>query len=135
MPADEVRHVPPGRPRPTGLAGRSPGHQAAVDAAPADAQLVLDMRRRVECELRLPGAGLVVQARDGVISFWGLVRSHAEKFALEAIARETAGCAGVDSHLLVRSDITRRRGLWCPDPGPPPRGEEPCPPEKPRADL
>ena len=128
MQADEVRYVPSGRPSPTGLAGRRPGHQAAVDA-----QLVLDMRRRAERELRLPVTGIVVQARDGVISLWGLVRSHAEKFALEAITREVGGCARVDSHLLVRSDITRRRGLWRRDPGPPPQGEEPRRPEKPRA--
>jgi CBS domain-containing protein len=83
----------------------------ALAAAPAreltvpDAVLISEMRERMARELWVDGYGIVVQARDGRLSLWGIVAGPEEKAALETMARAIEGCHGVDNHLTVRSEL------------------------------
>jgi CBS domain-containing protein len=76
-----------------------------VALPPSDARLVAEMKAALAREAWVSNRGIVVQAKQGVIALWGLVRSDAERAALETMARAVPGCAGVDSHLVVQSDI------------------------------
>lgn len=83
----------------------------ALASAPAqaghlpDAELVAEMRRRITREVWASNHGIVIQAKDGVVSLWGVVNTEAEKSALETMARAIDGAMAVDSHLVVRSDV------------------------------
>lgn len=74
-----------------------------------DAQLVREMKDRLARE---PWAsrGILIQAKDGVLSLTGLVATETEKSALETMARAIEGCKGVDNQLGVESGIPYRYG-------------------------
>lgn len=76
-----------------------------------DAQLVSTMKDRLAREPWVSNLGIVIQANDGVLSLWGVVATEAEKSALETMARAVEGAKGVESHLVVRSEIPYRYGL------------------------
>src|SRR3990172_6641208 len=52
--------------------------------------------------------GIVTQAKDGVLSLWGLVLTETEKSAVETMARTIEGSKGIDSHLVVKSEFPYR---------------------------
>jgi CBS domain-containing protein len=74
-----------------------------TSVAPADAQLVREMRNRMKREPWVTHRGIVVHGKEGVLSLWGIAESEAEKSALETMARAIKGGRGVESHLVVRA--------------------------------
>jgi CBS domain-containing protein len=70
----------------------------------SDTELITAMRTRLAPERWAP-RGLVVQAKDGVLSLWGLVATEAEKSALETMARSIEGVKDVDNQVMVRSEL------------------------------
>ena len=81
---------------------------ARAGGQPSDERLVREMRARLAEEPWVSNRGIVVQAKDGVLSLWGLVLTETEKSAVETMARTIEGCKGVDSHLVVKSDFPYR---------------------------
>jgi len=79
--------------------------------AHSDAQLVREMKERMAREAWVSARGVVIQAKDGVLSLWGLVLTETEKSALETMARSIQGCKGVESRLLVESEIPYHYGV------------------------
>jgi len=76
------------------------------DGVPAsDAQLVRETRERMKHEPWSSHRGVVVQAREGIVSLWGVTDTEAEKSALETLARAIPGVRGVDSHIVVQADV------------------------------
>jgi CBS-domain-containing membrane protein len=67
----------------------------------ADAALVADMQERMERETWIPRLRPTVEARDGVLTLWGVVGSDAEKAALITMARAVPGCRAIGDHLLA----------------------------------
>lgn len=87
---------------------------AATPAEPgsrSDAQLVEEMRARLARERWVASRGIVVQAQDGVLTLLGLVESEAEKAAFETMARAIGGVKGVQSRLLVKTELPYHYGL------------------------
>lgn len=70
----------------------------------SDADLVIAMKARISREPWTSTFSVVVNAKDGVISLWGPVRSETEKSALETMARSIDGCRAVDNRLAVRGE-------------------------------
>ncbi|MBI4635248.1 MAG: CBS domain-containing protein [Candidatus Rokubacteria bacterium] len=77
----------------------------------SDAQLVKEMKRRLAWESWSAAHALVITARDGVLSLWGVVESETEKSALGTMARTIDGCTSVEDHLVVKSDIPYYYGV------------------------
>jgi len=75
---------------------------------PSDERLVREMRARLAEEPWISNRGIVVQAKDGELSLWGLVLTETEKSAVETMARTIEGCKGIDSHLVVKSEFPYR---------------------------
>ena len=75
---------------------------------PSDERLVREMRARLAEEPWVSNRGIVAQAKDGVLSLWGLVLTETEKSAVETMARTIEGCKGIDSHLVVKSEFPYR---------------------------
>lgn len=84
---------------------------APTGAPPSDAWLVSEMRTRLAREPWVSDRGIIVQAKDGVLSLWGLVLTGPEKSALETMARSIEGCKGVESHLVIRSELPYSYGV------------------------
>ena len=80
----------------------------ALAAESSADRLVSEMRARLAQELWISNRGIVVQAKDGVISFWGLVLTETEKSAVETMARSIEGCKGIESHLVVKAEFPYR---------------------------
>jgi CBS domain-containing protein len=78
---------------------------APAPVAPSDARLIEEMRAQLTREPWVSSPGIVIQAKNGVLSLWGLVRSEAEKSAIESMARALEGSRGVDSHLVIQSEM------------------------------
>jgi osmotically-inducible protein OsmY len=76
-----------------------------------DAQLVEEMRARLARERWVASRGIVVQAQDGVLTLLGLVESEAEKAAFETMARAIEGVKGVQSRLLVKTELPYHYGI------------------------
>ncbi len=74
-------------------------------AAAPDAALVREMTNRLAAETWVSNRGIVVQARDGIVSLWGMVATEAEKSAIETMARALPGARGLESHLVVQAEI------------------------------
>ena len=81
---------------------------ARAGGQPSDERLVREMRARLAEEPWVSNRGIVVQAKDGVLSLWGLVLTETEKSAVETMARTIEGCKGIDSQLVVKSDFPYR---------------------------
>ena len=81
---------------------------ARAGGQPSDERLVREMRARLAEEPWVSNRGIVGQAKDGVLSLWGLVLTETEKSAVETMARTIEGCKGIDSHLVVKSDFPYR---------------------------
>jgi CBS-domain-containing membrane protein len=82
------------------------------EAAPLpDDQIVREMRTRMSREPWVTNRGILVQAKGGVVSLWGIVASEAEKSALETMARSIEGVKSVDTHILVKSEIPYHYGV------------------------
>lgn len=75
---------------------------------PSDERLVREMRARLAEEPWVSNRGIVVQAKDGELSLWGLVLTETEKSAVETMARTIEGCKGIDSQLVVKSEFPYR---------------------------
>jgi osmotically-inducible protein OsmY len=67
----------------------------------ADADLVAEMQERMEQEAWIRRSRPTVEARDGVLTLWGVVGSDAEKAALITMARAIQGCRTVEDHLIA----------------------------------
>lgn len=68
----------------------------------ADADLVAEMQERMEQEAWIPRLRpTVVEARDGVLTLWGVVGSEVEKGALITMARTIPGCQAIEDHLIA----------------------------------
>ncbi len=72
---------------------------------PSDARLVAEMRARLAREPWVSSLGMVIQARDGVLTIWGLVPTAAQKAAVKTMARGLAGAKGIESHIVAESEI------------------------------
>jgi len=81
---------------------------APAGGQPSDERLVREMRARLAEEPWVSNRGIVVQAKDGVLSLWGLVLTETEKSAVETMARTIEGSKGIDSHLVVKSEFPYR---------------------------
>jgi osmotically-inducible protein OsmY len=81
---------------------------ARAGGQPSDERLVREMRARLAEEPWISNRGIVVQAKDGELSLWGLVLTETEKSAVETMARTIEGCKGIDSHLVVKSEFPYR---------------------------
>jgi len=81
---------------------------ARAGGQPSDERIVREMRARLAEEPWVSNRGIVVQAKDGVLSLWGLVLTETEKSAVETMARTIEGCKGIDSHLVVKSEFPYR---------------------------
>src|SRR3972149_2811722 len=81
---------------------------ARAGGQPSDERLVREMRARLAEEPWVSNRGIVVQAKDGVLSLWGLVLTETEKSAVETMARTIEGCKGRRRHLVVKSDFPYR---------------------------
>ena len=81
---------------------------ARAGGQPSDERLVREMRARLAEEPWVSNRGIVGQAKDGVLSLWGLVLTETEKSAVETMARTIEGCKGIDSQLVVKSDFPYR---------------------------
>jgi len=68
--------------------------------APLDGRLVAAMRSRIN-RGGWQSLAVVVEASDGVIALWGVVRSAAEREALEDLANTIEGVRHVDNRLAV----------------------------------
>jgi CBS-domain-containing membrane protein len=87
---------------------------AATPAAPGSrsyAPRVEEMRARLALERWVASRGIVVQAQDGVLTLLGLVESEAEKAAFETMARAIEGVKGVQSRLLVKTELPYHYGI------------------------
>jgi CBS domain-containing protein len=96
--------------QPVGIVSRGDLIKALAEAPAAGlplsaAELVAEMKARVAAEPWAPGHALVVQARDGVLLLWGLVDNEAQKTALETMARSIPGARGLESQVMVRTEI------------------------------
>jgi CBS domain-containing protein len=78
-----------------------PGRPGTV----SDAQLVAEMQRRLGAQPWVSNLGIAVHARLGVLSLWGVVRSDAEREAIETMARTIEGVRGVESHLVTHVPV------------------------------
>ncbi len=67
----------------------------------ADADLVADMKERMEQESWIPRLRPTVEARDGMLTLWGVVGNEAEKAALITMARAVPGCQAIEDHLIA----------------------------------
>jgi CBS domain-containing protein len=77
----------------------------------SDRDLVSRMQAWMAEELGwVPTPRPAVTACNGLLILWGLVDTHAQKAALETMARAIPGCRGVESHLLVAGGIRGARG-------------------------
>jgi osmotically-inducible protein OsmY len=74
-----------------------------------DARLVSAMRARIN-RGGWESRAVVVEASDGVIALWGVVRSPAEREALESLARTIEGVQHVDNRLAVEPDRSTWKG-------------------------
>jgi CBS domain-containing protein len=72
-----------------------------------DAEIVADMQARMTQESWISRPRPTVQARDGIVSLWGIVRSEAEKAALITMARALPGCGVVEDRLVVADPVYR----------------------------
>ena len=93
-----------------GIVSRGDLIKALAAAPPAGARLsgaalVDEMRARLARETWTSPHALVITASDGVLSFYGLVWSEAERSAIETMARGIEGCTGVENHLVVESEV------------------------------
>src|SRR5262245_45219271 len=71
-----------------------------------DGEIVREMRERLRREpWATPPLGIVLEARDGILALWGLVSTDVERSAVETMARAIPGVRGVESHLVVRSEV------------------------------
>jgi CBS domain-containing protein len=70
----------------------------------SDTQLISAMKARLAGERWAP-VGLVIQARGGVLSLWGLAETEAEKSAVETMARAVEGVKDVENRITVRSHL------------------------------
>lgn len=86
---------------------------AATPAAPSavsDAQLVKEMKTRMDREAWISSLTLSVEAKDGVLALWGPVESETERSALETMARSIPGCRSVDNKTIVLPRLISRYG-------------------------
>ena len=81
---------------------------ARPSVQPSDERLVREMRARLAQEPWVCNLGIVLEAKDGVLSLWGVVLTDAEKSAVETMARTIEGSKGIDSHLVVKSEFPYR---------------------------
>ena len=84
----------------------APGAAAAL----SDAELVLAMKDRMDREAWISNRGILVEARNGTLTLWGMVESDAERAALETMARALPGCRAVDNQTIIRSRVVARYG-------------------------
>lgn len=74
-----------------------------------DVRLVSAMRARIN-RGGWESRAVVVEASDGVIALWGVVRSAAEREAVESLARTIEGVRRVDNRLAVEPDRSAWKG-------------------------
>jgi CBS domain-containing protein len=76
-----------------------------------DVELVEEMKARMAGEPWASTIGFAILAKNGVIFLWGLVRTAAEKAALETMARSIKGCQGVENELRVAGTLPSTDGV------------------------
>jgi CBS domain-containing protein len=85
-------------------------HAVPETGAPrTDADLIQEMQRRLAAEYWVSTRALGIDAKNGVLSLYGLVDSDEEKAALTTMARAIPGCIGVENGLVPKSQF---RGHW-----------------------
>ena len=85
-----------------------PGLVGALAPAPGDpiertdAEIVADMQARMAREVWISKPGPTVEARDGVVTLWGIAGGETEKAALITMARSVPGCRAVEDRLVAK---------------------------------
>jgi osmotically-inducible protein OsmY len=72
-----------------------------------DADLIAEMKARLGTEDWIPRHGFWIEARNGVISLYGLVDAEDQRAALGVMAHSIDGCVGVENSLVTRSPLPR----------------------------
>ena len=67
-----------------------------------DFQLARDIRAEFEADPAFDGRDVIVEARRGLVTLGGHVRSHAERSAVEAAADRVDGANAIASDIAVR---------------------------------
>ena len=71
----------------------------------SEGELVREFKDRLAAEPWAEAQGIVAQAENGVLGFWGVVDTEAEKSATEILAQTIDGVTRVENHLVVRQDV------------------------------
>jgi CBS domain-containing protein len=74
-------------------------------------ELVAEMRTRIAQESWVSNRGIGIEARNGVVTLFGMIDSEEEKSALRVMAQTIPGCKGVENNLFPKS-LLRGRGHW-----------------------
>jgi CBS domain-containing protein len=77
----------------------------------SDAELITEMRARMARERWISPFAVGVEAKEGVISLWGLANSDAERAALTTMARAIEGCRGVENHVGLTASVPHAYGI------------------------
>lgn len=68
-----------------------------------DAELVAEMKSRLQAEAWVTNRALLVEAAGGVLFLAGLVENEEERAALDIMARSIPGCTSVDNQTVPKS--------------------------------
>ncbi len=98
-----------------GIVSRGDLVKALAAAVPStlsrsDVELVAEMKSRMAREPWTSTVRVLVSAKDGVISLWGLVLSEPERSALETMARAIESSRGVENRLVTRAETPYHYG-------------------------
>jgi CBS domain-containing protein len=91
------------RPGLVGVLAQTPG----TPIGRPDAEIVADMQARIAREVWISKPGPSVEARDGVVTLWGITSGEVEKAALVTMAYSVPGCRAVEDRLVAKSAAYR----------------------------
>jgi hyperosmotically inducible protein len=103
---------PPPPPKPAAPAAATPTPQAEAPKAPEtkapeapkpdpNKELASRVKRALEGEARIQGAGIDVTAADGKVTLWGTTATAAERNRAAQVAAKVEGVTAVDNQLKV----------------------------------
>jgi len=103
---------PPPPPKPAAPAAAAPAPQAEAPKAPEtkapeapkpdpNKELASRVKRALEGEAKIQGAGIDVTAADGKVTLWGTTATAAERNRAAQVAAKVEGVTAVDNQLKV----------------------------------
>ncbi len=84
-------------------------HPRPQASARTDAELVAEMKTRLQQEPWISNRGLWVEATDGVLFLAGLIENEEERTAITIMARSIPGCVDVNNQTVPKTAL---RGRW-----------------------